>query len=71
MAYYSKEFKEKMITRMLQPNNKPVSEISKETNISITTIDEWKKSYISQGKQLTKSTNTDRWDSQNKFLVVV
>jgi len=71
MASYSREFKEKMVIRMLPPNNEPVSKISKETKISISTLHKWKKSYTSSGKQPAKSTTTDKWSSQDKFLVVM
>jgi transposase-like protein len=71
MASYSKEFKEKMIIRMLPPNNEPISKISKETKISIATLHKWKNSYTTSGKQPIKSTNSDKWSSQDKFLVVM
>ena len=71
MASYSKEFKEKMVIRMLPPNNEPVSKISKETKISISTLHKWKKSYTSSGKQPVKSTTSDKWSNQDKFLVVM
>jgi hypothetical protein len=56
---------------MLPPNNEPVSKISKETKISISTLHKWKKSYTSSGKQPVKSTTSDKWSSQDKFLVVM
>jgi len=71
MASYSKEFKEKMIARMLPPNNEPVSKISKETKISIATLHKWKKNYTSTGNKLVKSSTADKWSSQDKFLVVM
>ena len=71
MASYSKEFKEKMIIRMLPPNNEPVSKISKEANISIATLHKWKKSYTAKGNSLTKTTSKDKWSSQDKFLIVM
>jgi len=70
MASYSKEFKDKMVVRMLPPNNEPVSKVSKETNVSIATLNKWKKKHISSGKTLITS-DTDRWSSQEKFMVVM
>lgn len=71
MTSYSKEFKEKMVARMLPPNNEPVSKIAKETNISIATLHKWKNSYTSSGKEIVKPLSSDRWSSQDKFLVVL
>ena len=70
MASYSKEFKNKMVARMLPPANEPVSKISKETKISISTLHKWKKEHLESGEQLT-SGDTNRWSSQEKFMVVI
>ncbi len=68
MASYSNEFKEKMISRLLPPNNEPVSKVSKETNISIATLHKWKNQYSGQ---TSRTTDTDRWSSQEKFMIVM
>ena len=70
MASYSEEFKNSMIARMLPPNNEPVSKIAKETNVSIATLHKWKKEHIKSG-ELIKSSDTDRWSSQEKFMIVM
>lgn len=70
MTSYSEEFRNNMVARMLPPNNEPVSKISKETNISIATLHKWKKKHIESGEP-TKSSDTDRWSSQEKFMVVI
>jgi len=70
MASYSKEFKNNMVARMLPPNNEPVSKVSKETNISISTLHAWKKKYLESGDSI-KTSDTDRWSSQDKFMVVI
>jgi len=71
MASYSKEFKEKMLTRMLPPNEEPVSKIAKETNISVATLHKWKNKLSDSGKQKIKATSSERWSSQDKFMVVM
>ena len=70
MASYSEEFKNSMIARMLPPNSEPVSKIAKETNISIGTLHKWKKQHIESGESI-KTSDTDRWSSQEKFMVVM
>ena len=59
-----------MIARMLPPNSEPVSKIAKETNISIGTLHKWKKQYLESGESI-KTSDTDRWSSQEKFMVVM
>jgi len=72
MASYSKEFKENMITRMLPPNNEPVSKISKETKISVATLHKWKKSVSTSDQSSTNRKQTGiKWSSQDKFLIVM
>jgi transposase-like protein len=72
MASYSKELKGKMITRMLPPNNEPVSKISKETKISIATLHKWKKSLSASDQQTVgRKKPSDYWSSQDKFLIVM
>jgi len=70
MASYSEEFKNNMVARMLPPNNEPVSKIANESNISIATLHKWKKKHLESGEPV-KSSNTDRWSSQEKFMVVM
>lgn len=55
MASYSKEFKEKMIVRMLPPNNESVAKISREIIISVSTLHKWKKSYTQGDKAIPKT----------------
>ena len=70
MASYSEEFKNNLVARMLPPNNEPVSKISKETNVSIGTLHKWKKKHLDSGEPI-KSSDTDRWSSQEKFMIVI
>ncbi len=70
MASYSKEFREKLVARMLPPNNEPVPKISKETNISETTLYKWKKKYVTSAQPI-KTSDTDKWSSQDKFRIVM
>ena len=70
MASYSKEFKNNMVARMLPPTNEPVSKISKETRISVSTLHKWKNEHLESGEPL-KTSDTNRWSSQEKFMVVI
>ena len=70
MASYSDEFKNNMVARMLPPNNEPVSKIATETNISVATLNKWKKKHLASGESI-KSSDTDRWSSEEKFMIVL
>lgn len=70
MTSYSKEFKSNMVARMLPPINEPVSKVSKETHISISTLHKWKKEHLETGEPI-KASNASRWSSQDKFMVVI
>lgn len=70
MASYSKEFKNKMVARMLPPNNESVAKIHDETKISVSTLHKWKNKHLESGEPV-KTSNTDRWSSQEKFMVVI
>lgn len=72
MASYSNEFKEKIVSRMLPPNKESLSKISKETGISFATLRNWRDKVRISGKAAPAGTKeTERWSSQDKFLIVM
>lgn len=72
MASYSNEFKDKIVSRMLAPNNESISKISKETGISSATLSNWRGKVRNSGKAVPAGTKeTERWSSQDKFLIVM
>jgi transposase-like protein len=72
MASYSNEFKEKIVLRMLPPNNESLSKISKETGISFKTLTNWRKQVRVSGQAAPAGTKeSERWSSQDKFLIVI
>lgn len=72
MASYSNEFKEKILTRMLPPNNESIAKISEETKISVATLNKWRKKVRESGRPApTSSKDSERWSSQDKFLIVI
>lgn len=42
MARYSKEFKEKMLARLLPTNNEPITKLARENNINQVTLRRWR-----------------------------
>lgn len=72
MATYSKEFKDKIVSRMLPPNNEAISSLSKEIQIGKQTLRNWRSNARKSGVAAPgNNQNADRWSSQDKFLIVV
>lgn len=72
MASYSNEFKEKIVLRMLPPNNESLANISKETGISFKTLTNWRQKIRMSGQAAPAGTKqSERWSSQDKFLIVM
>jgi|SRR5690625_879535 len=69
---YSKEKKEAIIKRMMPPNNESVAQIAKEEGISDATLYNWRKKAREAGVAIPGNGQTsDKWSSQDKFLVVM
>jgi transposase-like protein len=72
MATYSKEFKNKIISRMLPPNNESVSQLSKETQIHEQTLRNWRSQARKSGIAVPGNNQVaERWSSEDKFLIVL
>lgn len=72
MASYSKEFKERMVARLLPPNNEPISKVARENNVNEVTLRKWKKKAIESGmKQASDVDVKDKYSSQEKFMIVI
>lgn len=69
---YSEELREKMLRRMLPPNEEPISKISKEEGISEQTLRTWRDKARAEGIPVPGTVGTaDKWSTQDKFLTVV
>lgn len=72
MASYSKEFKDKRISRMLPPNNEPLSSLAREAQMNEQTLRNWRdKARKSGAAAPANRQKPERWSSQDKFLTVV
>ena len=68
---YTKEEKEKLIARMLPPENYSVSKLAKETGISKSTLATWKTKALSVGLIKKQGRPSKRLATREKFLVVM
>lgn len=69
---YSIEVKEKMLRQMMPPNNRSVTELSRENDIPQQTLHSWKRKAHASGRPIPAGeTSADRWSTKDKFLIVV
>jgi transposase-like protein len=69
---YSKEQKEAIVKRMMPPSNESVAQISKEEGITEVTLYKWRKEARAAGGATPGNGQTsDKWGSQDKFLIVM
>ncbi|WP_053957213.1 transposase [Inediibacterium massiliense] len=66
---YPEEQKEALIKRMLPPENKSIAELSRETGINGSTLNNWKRK-AQKNAGLTENNNKN-FSSQQKFLIVI
>lgn len=72
MATYSKVFKDKIISRMLPPNNESITSLAKETQVNQQTLRNWRDRARKSGFAAPANNHRpDRWSSQDKFLSVL
>ena len=70
--YYSLEFKEAIIRRMMPPNAVSVRELSKETGVSDVTLYKWRKDYQNKGVAVPANSNKpESWSAEDKLAIVV
>ena len=69
---YTAEQKQAIIARMMPPQNESVPKLSAETGISDVTLYKWRKEARATGDVTPGNSRiSDKWSSQDKFLVVM
>jgi transposase-like protein len=69
---YPAERKEALLRQMMPPQNKPVSELARESGITEQTLYTWRRQLRSQGTPVPGSgKNAEEWTSEDKFAVVL
>lgn len=69
---YTKEFKERAITRMMPPNNESIKSISDELGVSEHSLYKWRQKARIEGNATPGNGKTSgHWSSEDKFLVVL
>jgi len=69
---YTAEYKTEIIKRMMPPNNESVVAISREEGVPKGTLYKWRQSARISGNATPGNGQTsDKWSSQDKFLVVI
>ena len=68
---YSQELKEAILRRILPPNNESIAKVAREEGLPEQTIRSWKKKARANGTPAPAKDNSEKWSTQDKFLVVV
>jgi transposase-like protein len=69
---YSAERKEALLRQMMPPQNRPVSELARESGITEQTLYTWRRQLRKQGTPVPGSgKNAEEWSSEDKFAVVL
>ena len=72
MPYYSEEFKEQIVRKMMAPNAQSVAEVSRESGISEQSLYNWRNRYRHEGKAVPADpSNPENWSGENKLAVVI
>lgn len=72
MSRYSPEFKEKVVRKMMPPNNQSVASIHRESGISTPSLYAWKRHFQEQGYVVpAKTSPSDGWDNRAKLAAVI
>lgn len=72
MATYSPDRKASILKKLLPPENKTVAEVSREENISVQTLYNWRHQAKQSGLPVPgKTSNSDQWSAESKLAVVI
>lgn len=71
MRHYSAEFQASIIAKMLPPQNRPVPELARATQIPRDTLYSWHTQALKAGGDLVSVPTPDERDSAEKFAIVV
>ena len=72
MPYYSEEFKEQIVRKMMAPNAQSVAEVSRESGVSEQSLYNWRNRYRHEGKAVPADpSNPENWSGENKLAVVI
>ncbi|MBR4741546.1 MAG: hypothetical protein IK079_01430 [Desulfovibrio sp.] len=70
---YGESLRESTLRRILPPKSESLSQVSRDTGISIQTLFNWRKKALSEGKECSfeEEKDTSSYSSEEKFLIVV
>jgi transposase len=72
MARYSDELKQKILVRMMPPNNESVSQIARDSGLSEGTLYKWQKEARANGYVMPGGEKeSEKWSTREKFSIVV
>jgi transposase-like protein len=71
LAKYNEEFRKSVVSKMMPPENRSVSELARETGVSEVTLYKWRDEIRRLGQAAPAGgKGSDRWSTEDKFLIV-
>jgi transposase len=72
VPFYTEEFKEQVVRKMMPPNAMSVAQIRRDTGISEQTLYNWRNRFRNEGKVVPADpSNPDNWSGKNKLAVII
>jgi transposase len=68
--YYSDEFKQKMVAKLLSPKSPSFATLSEETGVHITSLRQWVKDHAN-GNSMSKKSKTSKFGPDEKFQILM
>jgi transposase-like protein len=72
VARYNKEFKEKIIQKMMPPNAQSIAQIHRDTGASEATLYNWRNQSKKEGRAVPADpSNPENWSAEDKLAVII
>jgi transposase-like protein len=71
MPSYSQEFKEQIVRKLLPPHSHTISALSRETGISMRSLQIWRKHFQTQGAFMPSKSKAKPWDAKSKLAFLM
>ena len=68
---YGPAVREATLRRILPPQSEPLSQVSRDTGISVQTLINWKTQALASGLTFSEEAETEKLSSKEKFRMVV
>ena len=72
MPFYTEEFKEQLVRKMMPPNAMSVAQVSRDMGVSEQTLYNWRNRFRNEGKVVPANSSVpDNWSGKDKLAVII